>query len=155
MISKTFSDFFPQYFPQFTFNQQVSFWLASISHIENRQRFPKIVVEKRQNRLRSSKHSTPLHSMTNQTPEVTLRTVDIAGLRALLSLGRTATYEITREAGFPQAFGISARHFLWDQSEVEAWVRSRRGLKPSPRDLGVGAKRVEVINGIRFEKVSA
>lgn len=89
-----------------------------------------------------------------ETAHTTLRTVDFAGLRSILALGRTATYELTRDSGFPQAFGISARHYLWDLNEVESWILSRKGVKPPARNLGSSAKKIEVINGIRFEKVA-
>jgi predicted DNA-binding transcriptional regulator AlpA len=155
MITNTSANFFPQLFPQFAIHQLMSLAITSIARPERGEQIPEILPNKSQNRLPSLLGSGLSLGMENTTDEIHLRTIDIAGLRSLLGLGRTATYELIRDPGFPEAYGISARHFLWDLDEVEAWIRSRKGVKPSARHLTIETQKVEIVNGIRFEKLSA
>jgi predicted DNA-binding transcriptional regulator AlpA len=93
--------------------------------------------------------------MNNENALNSLRTIDIEGLCALLNLGRSATYLLTKDSSFPQAYGITARHYLWDLSEVEQWITSRKGMKPRVRGTHKTPKRVYFLEGIRVERADA
>jgi len=93
--------------------------------------------------------------MNSENELNSLRTIDIEGLCTLLNLGRTAIYLLTKDSSFPQAYGITARHYLWDLCEVEQWITSRKGLKPKARGTHKEAKQVYFLDGIRVERVGA
>jgi predicted DNA-binding transcriptional regulator AlpA len=54
------------------------------------------------------------------------RLISISDIRALFKLGRTAGYELTHRAGFPDPVPISSRCYRWWASEVEAFAATLR-----------------------------
>lgn len=47
-------------------------------------------------------------------------------------LGATTIYKLEKSGDFPQHFLITPRCAVWDESEIEAWLASRRGqVKPA------------------------
>jgi hypothetical protein len=61
---------------------------------------------------------------------------------------------LTRDETFPQAYGITSRHYIWDLDEVETWLTSRKGKAPRTRREPQADPRFQIINGVRFEKAS-
>ena len=138
---------FPRFFPQATLYRLVSlsatrYWLKKL----------KIVVENRQNRVRQNWSTTVCNYMNTINKIIPSQTVDIEALKSLFRLGRTAMYQLTREPSFPKAYVITARHYLWDLAEVEAWFVSRKGQRPRLRKTVAITSKDEVIDGIRFVK---
>lgn len=67
------------------------------------------------------------------------RLIDIGEIRGIFRLGRTAAYELTHRAEFPDPVALSPRCYWWWASEVMAYTatlrvkpagRSRRGFQP-------------------------
>ncbi len=138
---------FPQFFPQATLYRLVSpsatrYWLKKL----------KIVSENRQNRVRQIWSTTVCNYVNTISKIIPSQTVDIEGLKSLFRLGRTAMYQLTRDPTFPKAYVITARHYLWDLAEVEAWFVSRKGRRAQVRKRVAINPRDEVIDGIRFVK---
>jgi predicted DNA-binding transcriptional regulator AlpA len=50
--------------------------------------------------------------------------LNIHDLQRLFRLGRTATYRLTRTAGFPRAVMISPGCYRWQPDEVEDYIRN-------------------------------
>jgi predicted DNA-binding transcriptional regulator AlpA len=61
--------------------------------------------------------------------------ITITDIRRIFRLGRTAAYELTRRAGFPDPVRVSARCYRWWASEVDAFAAalSREPARQSPR----------------------
>lgn len=52
--------------------------------------------------------------------------IDIADIRRIFKLGRTAAYELTRRPDFPAPVPISSRCYRWWASEVAAFAATLR-----------------------------
>jgi len=115
----------------------------------------KIVSEKGQNREHFETDRAQSKYVNNYNTHDSMQTIDIDGLCKLLNLSRSATYQLMHEPTFPQAYGVTSRHFLWNLKEVEDWLISRKGVKPAVRGAQRSAKRILIKNGIRIEKVRA
>lgn len=56
--------------------------------------------------------------------------IDIAGIRALLGVGKARAYQLSRDRSFPEPWLDHAQLRLWRRSEVEAWMdRYRPGWR--------------------------
>lgn len=155
MFALRSSYFFPQFFPQSVLCRLVSRRVFIDRLATKNPKKIKIVSKIGQNLHHSRTYRAQSKCMNNENALNSLRTVDIEGLCTLLNLGRTAIYLLTKDSSFPQAYGITARHYLWDLSEVEQWITSRKGLKPKARGTHKEAKQVYFLDGIRVERVGA
>ncbi len=54
------------------------------------------------------------------------RTIRRQQLREMVPLADSTIYEMEQRGEFPRRFALSPRCVVWDQSEVEAWLASRR-----------------------------
>ena len=61
------------------------------------------------------------------------RTIRRSELRQVVPLADSTIYELERRGEFPLRFFLTARCVVWDLSEVETWLRSRR--QPGEADL--------------------
>jgi len=59
--------------------------------------------------------------------------ISIRDIRELFGLGRTAAYELTHRAGFPEPIKLSARCYRWWASEVTAFAADVRLRTAPPR----------------------
>jgi len=59
-------------------------------------------------------------------PRLLRRTIRRSELRQIVPLADSTIYELERKGEFPQRFFLTARCVVWDLSEVEAWLKSRR-----------------------------
>jgi len=146
------SYFFPQFFPQSVLCRLVSRRVFIDRLATKNPKKIKIVSKIGQNLHHSRTYRAQSKCMNNENALNSLRTVDIEGLCTLLNLGRSATYLLTKDSSFPQAYGITARHYLWDLSEVEQWITSRKGVKPKFRGTHKAPKRVYFLEGVRVER---
>jgi prophage regulatory protein len=60
------------------------------------------------------------------------RTIRRNQLREMVPLADSTIYEMEQRGEFPRRFALSPRCVVWDLSEVEAWLASRRSV-PIPR----------------------
>lgn len=60
------------------------------------------------------------------------RTIRRHQLREMVPLAESTIYEMEQRGEFPRRFALSPRCVVWDLSEVEAWLASRRSA-PIPR----------------------
>ena len=60
------------------------------------------------------------------------RTIRRQQLREIVPLADSTIYEMEQRGEFPRRFALSPRCVVWDLSEVEAWLASRRSA-PRPR----------------------
>ena len=155
MLTLRSSYFFPQFFPQSVLYRLVSRSVFIDRLATKKSKKIKIVFKIGHFREHFETYRAQSKGMNNENALNSLRTIDIEGLCILLNLGRTATYLLTKDSSFPQAYGITARHYLWDLSEVEQWITSRKGMKPRVRGTHKVAKRVYFLEGIRVERVDA
>ncbi|MBN8902382.1 MAG: AlpA family phage regulatory protein [Rhodospirillales bacterium] len=59
--------------------------------------------------------------------EVTIRkTIRRQQLREMVPLADSTIYEMEQRGDFPRRFALSPRCVVWDLTEVEAWLASRR-----------------------------
>ena len=93
--------------------------------------------------------------MNNYSTHDSLETIDIDGLCKLLNLSCQATYQLMHGPSFPQAYGVTSRHFLWNLKEVKDWLISRKAAGPQVRDVRKSARRILIIDGVRLEKAGA
>jgi prophage regulatory protein len=54
------------------------------------------------------------------------RTIRRQQLREMVPLADSTIYEMEQRGEFPRRFALSPRCVVWDLSEVEAWLASRR-----------------------------
>jgi prophage regulatory protein len=54
------------------------------------------------------------------------RTIRRQQLRELVPLADSTIYEMEQRGEFPRRFALSPRCVVWDLSEVEAWLATRR-----------------------------
>jgi prophage regulatory protein len=54
------------------------------------------------------------------------RTIRRHQLREIVPLADSTIYEMEQRGEFPRRFALSPRCVVWDLSEVEAWLASRR-----------------------------
>ena len=106
----------------------------------------------RPNRVRQLWSTAVCNDVNTISKIIPSQTVDIEGLKSLFSLGRTAKYQLTGDPSFPKTYVITARHYLWNLAEVEAWFVSRKGKRAQTRNNVAINPRDEVIDGIRFVK---
>ncbi len=153
MLALRSSNFFPQFFPQSVLYRLVSRCVFIDRLAIKNQKKIKIISKIGQNLHHWRTYRAQSKCMNNENALNSLRTIDIEGLCTLLNLGRTATYQLTHDTSFPQAYGITARHYLWNLGEVEQWLTSRKGLKPKVRGTHKSAKQIHFIDGIEVERV--
>jgi len=146
---------FPQFFPQSALYRHVSpsAFIERLAKIYKK--ILKIVSEKGQNREHFETDRAQSKYVNNYNTHDSMQTIDIDGLCKLLNLSRSATYQLMHEPTFPQAYGVTSRHFLWNLKEVEDWLISRKGVKPQVRRVKKSAKRILIIDGVRLEKAGA
>ncbi|AGK57105.1 prophage CP4-57 regulatory [Hyphomicrobium denitrificans 1NES1] len=70
--------------------------------------------------------------MRSKTDVTTPRTIRRQQLREMVPLADSTIYEMEQRGEFPRRFALSPRCVVWDLSEVEAWLASRRST-PIPR----------------------
>jgi len=58
--------------------------------------------------------------------------INIADIRAIFKLGRTAAYDLTHRPGFPDPVRVSPRCYRWLASEVEGQVSAGREGERAP-----------------------
>ena len=58
----------------------------------------------------------------------TKRTIRRHQLREMVPLADSTIYEMEQRGEFPRRFALSPRRVVWDLSEVEAWLASRRSV---------------------------
>jgi prophage regulatory protein len=69
----------------------------------------------------------------SRKPDIAIkRTIRRHQLREMVPLADSTIFEMERRGDFPQRFALSPRCVVWDLSEVEAWLASRRA-KPIAR----------------------
>lgn len=56
------------------------------------------------------------------------RTIRRHQLREMVPLADSTIYEMEQRGEFPRRFALSPRCVVWDLSEVEAWLASRRSI---------------------------
>jgi prophage regulatory protein len=59
-------------------------------------------------------------------PKSIRRTIRRNELRQIIPLADSTIFELERRGEFPQRFFLTARCVVWDLTEVEAWLESRR-----------------------------
>jgi prophage regulatory protein len=59
-------------------------------------------------------------------------TIQRQQLREIVPLADSTIYEMEQRGEFPRRFALTPRCVVWDLSEIEAWLASRRAL-PIPR----------------------
>src|SRR5215469_651584 len=70
------------------------------------------------------------------------RTIRRQQLREMVPLADSTIYEMEQRGEFPRRFALSPRCVVWDLSEVEAWLASRRSaLIPRARPPDVRQRR--------------
>lgn len=62
--------------------------------------------------------------------------ISIADVRGLFKLGRTAAYDLTHRADFPDPIEISPRCYRWWASEVDDFASTLRRVRPVGRKQG-------------------
>ena len=50
-------------------------------------------------------------------------------IEQMLNIGRSSVFRYLKEQGFPEPIRLSARSLRWRESEVQAWIESRKGAK--------------------------
>jgi predicted DNA-binding transcriptional regulator AlpA len=78
--------------------------------------------------------------------------ITITDIRRIFRLGRTAAYELTRRAGFPDPVRVSARCYRWWASEVDAFAATlpreharqppRQAARPRPPDQATPPRQI-------------
>ncbi|WP_461425857.1 helix-turn-helix transcriptional regulator [Gymnodinialimonas sp.] len=63
--------------------------------------------------------------MSQNSPPM-MRTIRRHQLREMVPLADTTIYELEKRGEFPRRFRLSARCVVWDQAEVEEWLKQRR-----------------------------
>lgn len=56
------------------------------------------------------------------------RTIRRQQLRQMVPLADSTIYEMEQRGEFPRRFALSPRCVVWDLTEVEAWLTSRRSV---------------------------
>lgn len=56
------------------------------------------------------------------------RTIRRKQLREIVPLADSTIYEMEQRGEFPRRFALSPRCVVWDLTEVEAWLASRRSI---------------------------
>ncbi len=75
-------------------------------------------------------------------------------IQALVGLGRSATHNLTRQAGFPNPYRINARTLRWDRAEVLAWLEARKSSPTrKPKTRTQRGQRFSV-DGVTFRTVA-
>jgi Predicted transcriptional regulator len=57
---------------------------------------------------------------------IQIRTIRRTELHQIVPLSDTTIYEMEQRGDFPRRFHLTSRCVVWDLSEVEAWIKSRR-----------------------------
>ena len=148
MLPKITTNFFPYFFPHFTYIHPRLPKLLS-------KKIPKKVVKKSQNPVRKSLVQAWLKIMEAINEKALPHMIGRSEIQSILQLGRTATFNTTRDPSFPTPYGISGRHYLWKSEEVYTWLETRKGFKPRTRGPKNEIERIKIVNGITFEKVGA
>ena len=64
--------------------------------------------------------------MARERESATTKTIRRQQLREIVPLADSTIYEMEQRGEFPRRFALSPRCVVWDLSEVEAWLASRR-----------------------------
>ena len=70
--------------------------------------------------------------MASKGEKLIKRTIRRRQLREIVPLADSTIYEMEQRGEFPRRFALSPRCVVWDLSEIEAWLASRRSA-PIPR----------------------
>lgn len=54
-------------------------------------------------------------------------------LREMVPLADTTIYEMEQRGEFPRRFQLTSRCVVWDMTEIESWIRSRRETSETRR----------------------
>jgi prophage regulatory protein len=77
------------------------------------------------------------------------RTIRRQDLHAMVPLSDTTIYEMEQRGEFPRRFALSPRCVVWDLSEVEAWIETRRRTPiPQAEPPDVGRRRTRPVKGL-------
>ena len=76
--------------------------------------------------------------------------MSVNDIAQLLNLGRTAVYQLVREAHFPKPYAINARCLRWERLEIDAWLLSRKESSSPVRNQYRSSKGKVVVNGVTF-----
>ena len=64
--------------------------------------------------------------MARERESATRKTIRRQQLRDMVPLADSTIYEMEQRGEFPRRFALSPRCVVWDLSEVQAWLASRR-----------------------------
>jgi prophage regulatory protein len=64
--------------------------------------------------------------MASAQPGAYTRTIRRKQLKEMVPLADSTIFEMEQRGEFPRRFALSRRCVVWDLSEVEAWLASRR-----------------------------
>jgi prophage regulatory protein len=64
--------------------------------------------------------------MARERESATTKTIRRQQLRDIVPLADSTIYEMEQRGEFPRRFALSPRCVVWDLSEVEAWLATRR-----------------------------
>lgn len=67
-----------------------------------------------------------LSQLVTANPLPFRRTIRRTELRQIVPLADTTIYDMERRGEFPRRFNLTARCVVWDLTEVEAWLVTRR-----------------------------
>jgi prophage regulatory protein len=66
--------------------------------------------------------------MAREQEVATKKTIRRQQLREIVPLADSTIYEMEQRGEFPRRFALSPRCVVWDLSEVETWLASRRSF---------------------------
>ena len=75
-------------------------------------------------------------------------------IQTLVGLGRSATHNLTRQAGFPNPYRINARTLRWDRAEVLAWLEARKSTPTKKSKVRTERGPRFSVDGVTFRTVA-
>src|SRR3984885_8917247 len=88
--------------------------------------------------------------MARERESATTKTIRRQQLRDIVPLADSTIYEMEQRGEFPRRFALSPRCVVWDLSEVEAWLASRRSApvaRAQPPDVTLRRSRPGEVPG--------
>ena len=73
--------------------------------------------------------------MARERESAMTKTIRRQQLRDIVPLADSTIYEMEQRGEFPRRFALSPRCVVWDLSEVEAWLATRRSAPIDPRAI--------------------
>jgi len=64
--------------------------------------------------------------MTQKEEQSIVKTIRRKELRAMVPLADSTIFEMEQRGDFPRRFALGPRCVVWDLTEVQAWLKSRR-----------------------------